>query len=153
MEGIRNPSLQRLYVPTRNIVTCTPHRGRKQGPGSEERPNATGASPETFGNVGQRINNWINKDAFSPAPALTFGNLSRTISERGPGLFNWDISIFKNFPVYERFKAQFRAEALNAFNTPYFRSPNTSFGSSSLGQILSQGNFPRFIELGLRLQF
>ena len=120
---------------------------------SSQRPNATGASPETSGSVGQRINNWINKDAFSTAPALTFGNLSRTISERGPGLFNWDISIFKNFPVYERFKAQFRAEALNAFNTPYFRSPNTSFGSSSLGQILSQGNFPRFIQLGLRLQF
>jgi hypothetical protein len=120
---------------------------------SSQRPNATGASPETSGGVGQRIDNWINKDAFSTAPALTFGNLSRTISERGPGLFNWDISIFKNFPVYERFKAQFRAEALNAFNTPYFRSPNTSFGSSSLGQILSQGNFPRFIQLGLRLQF
>ena len=122
---------------------------------SSQRPNATGASPETSGSVGQRIDNWINKDAFSTAPALTFGNLSRTISERGPGLFNWDISIFKNFPVYERFKAQFRAEALNAFNTPYFRSPNTSFSStsSSFGQILSQGNFPRFIQLGLRLQF
>ncbi|PWU02388.1 MAG: TonB-dependent receptor [Terriglobia bacterium] len=118
-----------------------------------QRPNATGIAPQTDGSVGQRLDNWINKDAFSTAPALTFGNLSRTVSERGPGQFNWDISVFKNFPVYERFKVQFRAEALNAFNTPYFRSPNTSFGSSNFGRVLSQGNFPRFIQLGLRLQF
>jgi hypothetical protein len=120
---------------------------------ASQRPNATGVSPETPGSVGERIDNWINKDAFSAAPALTFGNVSRTISERGPGQVNWDISVFKNFPITERFKAQFRAEALNAFNTPYFRSPNTSFGSSSFGKVLSQGNFPRFIQLGLRLQF
>jgi hypothetical protein len=120
---------------------------------SSQRPNATGISPETAGSVGQRIDNWINKDAFSTASALTFGNVSRTISERGPGLFNWDISIFKNVSIYERFKAQFRAEALNAFNTPYFRSPNTSFGNSNFGKVLTQGNFPRFIQLGLRLNF
>lgn len=52
---------------------------------------------------------------------------------------NWDISIFKNFVIYERFRAQFRAEGLNAFNTPYFRSPNGAFGSSSFGQVNSQG--------------
>ena len=120
---------------------------------ASQRPNATGASTGTSGSVGQRIDNWINKDAFSTAPALTFGNVSRTIPERGPGQFNWDISVFKNFSIHERFKAQFRAEALNAFNTPYFRSPNTSFGNSNFGRVLSQGNFPRFIQLGLRLNF
>jgi hypothetical protein len=120
---------------------------------SSQRPNATGISPETSGSVGQRIDNWIYKDAFSMSPTLTFGNVSRTISERGPGLFNWDISIFKTFSIYERFRAQFRAEALNAFNTPYFRSPNTSFGSSSFGKVLTQGNFPRFIQLSVRLNF
>jgi len=120
---------------------------------ASQRPNATGASPQTHGDVGQRIDNWINPDAFSEAGPLTFGNLSRTIPERGPGIFNWDISLFKNFSIYERFKAQFRVEGLNAFNTPLFRSPNTKFGSSSFGQINSQGNFPRFVQLGLRLSF
>jgi trimeric autotransporter adhesin len=120
---------------------------------ASQRPNATGISPDTPGDVGQRIDTWINPAAFSTSQALTFGNLSRTISERGPSQFNWDISIFKNFDIYERFRAQFRAEALNAFNTPYFRSPNTSFGSSSFGKVLSQGNFPRFIQFGLRLYF
>jgi hypothetical protein len=84
---------------------------------------------------------------------LTYGDLSRTISERGPDIFNWDMSLFKNFTIYERFKAQFRFETLNALNTPLFRSPNTSFGSSSFGKVLSQGNFPRFIDFALRLSF
>jgi hypothetical protein len=61
--------------------------------------------------------------------------------------------LFKNFSIYERFKAQFRVEGLNAFNTPQFRSPNTSFGSDNFGKVLSQGNFPRFLQLGLRLFF
>src|SRR6266404_5933830 len=117
--------------------------------GASQRPNATGVTPSTPGDVGQRIDNWINRAAFSPAPALTYGNVSRTITLRGPGIFNWDISLFKNFTVYERFRAQFRVEGLNAFNTPLFRSPNTSYQPTggSFGQVLSQGNFPRFVQL------
>jgi hypothetical protein len=46
---------------------------------ASQRPNATGASSATSGDFGQRLNNWINPGAFSAAPALTFGNASRTI--------------------------------------------------------------------------
>jgi hypothetical protein len=118
-----------------------------------QRPNATGASPATSGDIGQRIDNWINPAAFSTAPALSFGTVSRTISLRGPGLANWDISLFKNFRIRERVTAQARIEGLNAFNTPYFRSPNATFGNSNFGQVLSQGNFPRFVQIGGRLYF
>jgi len=38
-------------------------------------------------------------------------------------------------------------------NTPYFRAPNTAFGNGSFGKVTSQGNFPRMIQLGLRLFF
>jgi hypothetical protein len=120
---------------------------------SSQRPNATGVSPATSGDFFDRINKWINPTAFTAAPALTFGNVSRTISLRGPGLANWDISLFKNFTIYERFKAQFRLEGLNAFNTPYFRAPNGAVGSGSFGQVLTQGNFPRLVQFGLRLSF
>jgi hypothetical protein len=122
--------------------------------GGNQRPNATGTNPATSGDVAARLaGSWLNSSAFSTAPALTYGNVARTIPVRSPTMANWDISIFKNFVVYERFKAQFRAEALNAFNTPYFRAPNTGFGSSSFGVVNSQGNFPRFIDLALRLSF
>jgi hypothetical protein len=118
-----------------------------------QRPNATGTSPATSGDIGQRIDNWINPAAFSTAPALSFGNVSRTISLRGPGLANWDISLFKNFRIRERVTAQARIEGLNAFNTPYFRSPNATFGNSNFGKVLSQGNFPRFVQIVGRLYF
>jgi hypothetical protein len=135
------------------IITQSSNNNSAYFGGASQRPNATGASPSTSGDIGQRLGNWINPAAFSVAPALTYGNVSRTISQRGPGLANWDISLFKNFLIYEKFKAQFRVEGLNAFNTPYFRSPNTSFGSSNFGKVLSQGNFPRFVQLALRLYF
>ena len=120
---------------------------------ASQRPNATGVSPETSGSLSDRIDSYINPAAFSQAPAFTFGNVSRTLSMRGPGQANWDLSVFKTFQVYERFKAQFRAEALNAMNTPLFRSPNAAFGNASFGRITSQANFPRMIQLGLRLYF
>jgi trimeric autotransporter adhesin len=118
-----------------------------------QRPNATGISPSTSGPLGSRIDSYINRAAFSQAPQFTFGNLSRTSPDRGPGQANWDVSIFKDFKVMERFTGQFRAEALNLFNTPQFRAPNASFGSSTFGAISQQANFPRYMQLGIRLQF
>ena len=118
-----------------------------------QRPNATGISPEMPGSVEERLNGYINKAAFSTAPIYTFGNLARTIPYRGPGMKNWDISLFKDFSIVERFKAEFRAEALNAFNSPQFGNPNTKFGNSSFGIIGSQVNFARMLQLGVRLYF
>jgi hypothetical protein len=120
---------------------------------SRQRPNATGVSTAVDAGFGPRIDNWINKAAFTDAPAFTLGNVTRSIGMRGPGQVNWDISVFKTFSVFESFKAQFRAEALNAMNTPLFRGPNTAFGNGSFGRITSQGNFPRMLQLGLRLYF
>ena len=120
---------------------------------ASQRPNATGVSPVTSGSLEDRLNNYINKDAFSSAPQFTFGNVARTIGLRGPGQANWDASVFKNFVIKERVKAQFRTEALNAFNTPLFYGPNVSFGSSSFGKITSQANFSRQLQLALRFSF
>lgn len=120
---------------------------------ASQRPNATGVSPVTEGSLADRIDNYVNPAAFSQAPRFTFGDVSRTLSMRGPGQANWDLSIFKTFNIHEQIKAQFRAEALNAFNTPLFRSPNTVFGNSQFGRITSQANFPRMIQLGLRIFF
>jgi hypothetical protein len=120
---------------------------------SRQRPNATGISPEVDGDFGPRIDNWINKAAFVDAPAFTLGNVTRTIGMRGPGMANWDMSVFKTFAITEVFKAQFRAEALNAMNTPLFRAPNTAFGNGAFGKITQQANFPRMLQLGLRLYF
>jgi hypothetical protein len=119
------------------------------------RPNATGVSPTsaTSGSVEARLSNYINPAAFSIAPQGTFGNISRTLSLLGPGQKNWDISVFKSFSIKEKLKAQFRAESLNAFNSPLFSAPSTNFSSSTFGQISGQQNFARQLQMALRFTF
>ncbi|HWZ33918.1 MAG TPA: TonB-dependent receptor [Bryobacteraceae bacterium] len=126
-----------------------------------QRPNATGVSPAVGGSPEDRVGGYINPAAFSLAPAYTFGNLARSINYLGPGMVNWDLSLFKTVTIRERFHAQFRAEALNAFNTPDFANPNTQFQGfdkngklvGSFGQLLYQANLPRELQLGIRLYF
>ena len=126
---------------------------------SYQLPNATGISPQTSGSTDSRLGGangstgWLNPAAFSQAPVLTFGNISRFLNVRGPGLYNWDASLFKTFTVRERVKAQFRAEALNATNTAQFGNPSTSINSATFGQITTQINHPRIVQLGVRVTF
>ncbi|MFN0100655.1 MAG: carboxypeptidase regulatory-like domain-containing protein [Bryobacteraceae bacterium] len=74
---------------------------------------------------------------------------------RVPGYQNWDASVSKFFPIHERLKAQFRFEAVNAMNHPWYTAiasvdvTNPQFGR--LNPV--QGNLPRFLKLGLNLQF
>jgi hypothetical protein len=119
-----------------------------------QRPNlVSGTSLGTKGSLYNRLNGFINPAAFTTSTALTFGNAPRTLSLRGPGYENWDIALFKSVLVRERVNVQLRAESFNAFNTPQFSGPNTSFGSSSFGTISSQANFPRYLQLGLRVAY
>jgi trimeric autotransporter adhesin len=120
---------------------------------TSQRPNATGISPATSGSQGYRLDNYINPAAFSEAPQFTFGNVGRLIPLYGPGFATWDMSLFKKIPIYEQVNAEFRFEMLNAFNTPQFANPNTTFGSNSFGKITSQANLGREIQMGLRFVF
>lgn len=120
---------------------------------SYQRPNATGLSPATSGSTTERINGWLNPVAFSQSPQFTFGNVTRFLNVRGPALVNWDVSLFKTVAIGERVKAQFRAEALNAANTPYFGNPNTILTNNQFGVITSQINNPRLLQLGARVTF
>ena len=47
--------------------------------------------------------------------------------------------------------AQFRVEALNAFNRVQFSGPNTSVTSATFGVISGQANAPRQLQFGLKL--
>ena len=118
--------------------------------GAGQRPNATGVNACESGSPESRINSYFNPAAFSLAPAYTFGNLGRDVPCQGPGQANTDASIFKTVTIKERFSAQFRAEALNLTNTPYFAAPYDQFGQSNFGHINYQANIPRILQLGLR---
>ena len=59
-------------------------------------------------------------------PAIgQFGNVGKGVFT-GPGVFNWDLGAFKNFPVTERWRFQFRGELFNAFNHTNFLNPVTT---------------------------
>ena len=134
--------------------------------GINQRPNLVpGINPCYSGKPQNRLGAYYNVAAFRPALPYTYGNAPRTINCYGPGFDNSDLSLNKNFKVAERVNFQFRAEALNAFNTPEFGQPGTtlavasgstltsaSFASGS-GTITSQLGFSRIIQLGGRLTF
>jgi hypothetical protein len=69
-----------------------------------------------------------------------------------PGLDNWDISLFKIFPIKERANVQFRTDFFNAFNHAQFGPPNATAGAAFAGQISTAGP-PRNIQFSLRLAF
>jgi hypothetical protein len=56
----------------------------------------------------------------------SFGDAGRNIIQ-GPGTQNWDISLFKIFPITEQKRLEFRAEFFNAFNhyDPEFDNPSS----------------------------
>jgi hypothetical protein len=74
---------------------------------------------------------------------------------RGPGFSNIDFAVFKNFPVTERIKGQFRVQAYNLTNTPHFSNPfDTNINDNQIGKINSVlTNSWRQVELALRFTF
>jgi hypothetical protein len=119
-----------------------------------QRPNWNGQNPTLDGSVTNRLSRYFNTADFSFNAPFTFGNAPRLMPDlRGPGTDNFDISVFKNVSIFERYRLQFRAESFNAFNRVQFGNPNTSINSSAFGVISSQQNSPRNIQLALRLLF
>ena len=74
---------------------------------------------------------------------------------RLPGYQNWDASNSKMFPIHERLKAQFKFEAVNAMNYPWYTAiASVDVTNAQFGRLNpAQGNLPRFLKLGLNLQF
>ncbi len=104
--------------------------------------------------------NWLNASIFSLPPVGTFGNVGKG-QFSGPGFFNWDMGIFRNFPVKERLTVQFRGEFFNTFNHTNFSTDNTgsnaqapvqTVSSAGFGNILA-ANDPRIIQLALKVIF
>ena len=83
-----------------------------------------------------------------PTASSYFPNL------RNPWAPNVNVSLFKQFKFNERTSLELRGEAFNATNTPIYQGPNTNITSPLFGTITrSQQNFPRNMQLALRLQF
>lgn len=101
----------------------------------------------------QLISEYFNTAAFRVAADGTFGTAARN-SLTGPGIINFDFSIFKNFPISERWGSiQLRSEFFNLFNHPNFLNPvsNVSAGGA-FGHIFGARD-PRFVQFALKWLF
>jgi hypothetical protein len=98
---------------------------------------------------------WVNPLAFVAAPAGTWGNAPRTITDvRTPPILNTDISAAKNIGLGGGKQAQLKIEVFNLFNRPQLAGFNSlTLGSSAFGQITSQGGFMRMTQVSFRFTF
>ncbi len=117
--------------------------------GGGDRPNrlADGNLPD-----GERtIDRWFDPTAFVAGPQFTFGNAGRGILI-GPGDFTANINVQRDFPIGERYRAQFRWEMYNAFNRANFGNPNAAIGNAQVAQISSAAE-ARTMQLALKFYF
>ena len=122
----------------------------RAGTGSTNRPNVvSGQDPDTGPKT---IVEWFNKAAFVQQPTGTYGNAVRN-SITGPGIFNFDMSILRNFTLGGSKSLQFRLEAFNTFNQPVWQDPNTSVSAAQYGQITSTRKPMRELQLGVKFAF
>ena len=126
--------------------------------GNTRNPDRTSLNPSFSGPVvlGTQTQ-WFNPNAFVLPAAGTWGDVGRGVY-LGPGLANVDFSVFKNTPLSERVKLQFRAEFFNLLNRANLGTPNATVFSGpsinpSAGLITTLATTPRQLQFGLKLIF
>ena len=139
-----------------SVTNITNRSGTRPTAGTSDRPNMIGN-----GKVGHpTIGHWFNTSDFVFQPAGTIGSEHRN-QLYGPGLQRVDLSLFKNFDLYESLKLEFRTEAFNVLNTAQFVNPNAALSLSggvpvsTFGTITSTANAynPRILQFAVRLKF
>lgn len=116
-------------------------------------PLTSGSTHNRLGGAGQS-QNYFNKAAFALPQSFQLGDVPRLAAGlRGPLSFDDNVSLIKYFPIHEDLGIEIRGEAFNVLNKVDFGIPSSTFGSSSFGNITSQYNLPRNIQLGAKVQF
>lgn len=118
------------------------------------RPNETGAdwrAPIAGEEFNPLVDRYLNPAAFVQ-PIGELGNAPRTNPDvRTPTVMNENVSLAKSLKLSSSLSADIRVEAFNVFNRVLWGTPVTNFSSNTFGQITSQGNNARQMQLGLKL--
>jgi len=105
------------------------------------------------------FNQWFDTGVVHRPAQGTFGN-SPFAPIVGPGISNWNMALFKNVPIKERYVFQLRVETYNTFNHTQFSAINTTprFDAAgnqvnpSFGQVSATAN-PRYMQFAARFSF
>ena len=125
----------------------------RPGPRSVLKPDV-----EKLGGVG-RGTPYYDPPAFADVTEARFGT-SGFNTLRGPGLFNWDFGLTREFSITSDVKLQFRMEAFNFTNTPHLDIPDNDVGDgedfmtiTGVTNLAREGIDERQFRLGFRLVF
>jgi hypothetical protein len=116
-----------------------------------QRPNPTGTDPNTPGTTLDRLDHYINPDAYAFAAPFTFGTQPRTDPRiRSPFRSVYDLAVTKDVKVSDRLKGQLRLEWLNLTNSATFFGGNGALGNPAFGTITEQASYPRLLQVTFR---
>jgi len=100
----------------------------------------------------EQMNAWFDTAAFTKNAAGTFGSGGIGLL-RGPGTWNTDLAVQRQFRLTEQKRLEFRGSFYNLFNHANLSNPDTTqLNATTFGKITS-ASAPRVIELGLRFAF
>jgi hypothetical protein len=134
--------------------------GDSAGTGSRGlRPDCGGGAGRTFGrkkyfdpSSGEFAGyQWFDNTPYTD-PANVFGTCPAQGPVIGPGYFDADLSLQKNFQITENVRLQFRGDFLNAFNHVNLYTPNSSCCGGTMG-VTSTSSSPRNIQFALKLYY
>ncbi|MFN0107844.1 MAG: TonB-dependent receptor domain-containing protein [Blastocatellia bacterium] len=132
-------------------------------PGNTQTADQVKSEVKILGGIGRGAA-YFDQSAFAPVTAVRYGTVGRN-RMRGPGVFNLDSSLFRNFKLTERFALQFRSEVFNLTNTPAFGLPGANASSptrnadgsiinaNGFGEITSAAGTERQFRFALKLSF
>ena len=99
---------------------------------------------------------WMRREAFAipqnQGGTYRFGNLGRN-TLIGPGYFNIDAGLMKDFRIGRERRLQFRWEVFNATNHPSYGLPVTNLQSVDFGKIRGTVSVPRQMQFGVKFVF
>lgn len=95
---------------------------------------------------------WFNTAAFQAPAEYTFGNAGRN-SMRSDWMRDLDFSIFREFPISESKRFEFRADAFNLTNSPVWGFPDSGVADQNFGRIFGTNNSSRELQFALKFYF
>jgi hypothetical protein len=98
------------------------------------------------------VTQWFNTSAYAQPPEGALGSVGRN-TERGPGINNLDLAVFKNFDLPRGARLQFRLESFNALNHTQFSGVSTSVAAPRTFGVITSARPARINQLGLKLIF
>ena len=85
---------------------------------------------------------------------LQFGNApKRDSTVRSFPIYSEDLNVFKVFTLPNGQRIRFETSFGNLFNRTLFGEPANNWSAANFGQVFSQANSPRSIQMALRYDF